>query len=287
MRAIINQFTALLAEGERMLRSSGAATPELDAQLLLAHLLGRERAAMLVDPPDILPPDLPDTYRRLLARRAAGEPVFYLTGKKEFHNYVFNVDPSVLIPRPETEELVEAVLKRFPGPAPLAVCDVGTGSGCIGISLALERPQWRVTAVDVSEKALGVAKGNALLLNAGNIAFEQSDLFSNVPGKFDVIVSNPPYVDIATRTGLQVEVRKFEPPIALFAEESGLKLVRQLVAQAEGRLNRGGAFFCEIGYDQRMAVEGLFSPAVWKDVLFIKDLSGHERIVTAVLAPQQ
>ncbi|MBI5178264.1 MAG: peptide chain release factor N(5)-glutamine methyltransferase [Nitrospinae bacterium] len=267
-----------------MLRSSSAATPELDAQLLLAHLLGRDRAAMLMDPPDYLPPEAPDAYRRLLARRAAGEPVFYITGKKEFHNYVFYVDPSVLIPRPETEEMVEAALKRFPGPEPKAVCDVGTGSGCIGITLALERPQWRVTAVDVSEKALEVAKINAQHLNAANITFAKSDLFSAVPEKFDLIVSNPPYVDVAVRGGLQVEVRKFEPPIALFAEESGLKVIRQLVAEAAEHLNPGGAFFCEIGYDQKEAVEKLFYPAVWKEVVFIKDLAGHDRIVSAAVS---
>jgi len=282
--ALFNQFTALLAEGEKVLRSAGAQTPELDAELLLAHLLKLERMKMLINPPDHLSPEIPDAYRRLLARRVASEPVFYITGKKEFHNYLFTVDPSVLIPRPETEEMVEAILKRF-GDTPRSVCDVGTGSGCIAITLGLERPSWRVLAVDVSDKALETARENAQRLAARNIDFLKSDLFAAVEGGFDIVVSNPPYVDAAIKGALQAEVRKFEPAIALFAEERGLKIITELVRQAAGHMNEGGAFFCEIGYDQKDAVEKLFSPRIWKDVTFIGDMSGHMRIVTAVFSP--
>jgi release factor glutamine methyltransferase len=282
MISILNQFTALLAEGEQMLLSSGSPTPELDAQLLLAHVLGMDRMKMLVDPPDSLPVFASDAYRRILARRHAGEPVFYITGSKEFHNYVFNVNPAVLIPRPETEELVEAVLKRFPNEQ-LAVADVGTGSGCIAITLGLERPAWRVCALDVSEKALETARENAEILNAANVEFFHSDLLAGVEGLFDVIVSNPPYIDFAKSGSLQVEIRKYEPALALYAEEKGMKIIKELAAQSATRLKPGGAFFCEIGYDQKNAVERIFDENIWESVSFIKDISGHHRIAAAVL----
>jgi release factor glutamine methyltransferase len=281
MISILNQFTALLAEGEQMLRSSASQSPELDAQLLLAHVLGLDRMKMLVDPPEEIPVSAPDVFRRMLARRHAGEPIFYIIGRKGFHNYVFNVNPSVLIPRPETEELVEAVLKRFPD-EPLAVADVGTGSGCIAITLGLERASWRVSALDVSEKALETARENAAGLKASNVEFFRSNLLSGVGGEFDVIVSNPPYIDVADSGTLRVEIIKHEPPLALFAEENGLKIIRELAAQSAARLKPGGTFFCEIGFDQKNAVEGFFDER-WEQVSFLKDISGHHRIAVAVL----
>lgn len=281
MRGILNEFTSLLAEGKSVLDAAGCATPQLDAELLLASVLDMERPRMLLDPPYTLPAGTSDRYRRLLARRAAGEPVQYITGQKEFYNHTFAVSPAVLIPRPETEELVDLVLKRRGPAAALAACDIGTGSGCIGISLALARPAWRITAADVSDAALDTARQNAARLGASNIAFVKSDLFGEIGGTFDVIAANPPYIDAERRETLQVEVRKFEPPIALFAEERGLKVVRALVTQAAERLNPGGLFFCEIGYDQKEAVEKLFENPAWKAVTFHKDLAGHYRIVEA------
>ncbi|MBI5638435.1 MAG: peptide chain release factor N(5)-glutamine methyltransferase [Nitrospinae bacterium] len=281
MIQLINEFTTLLTEGKRALTAARCRTPELDAGLLLADLLGIERARMLLDPPATLPTGTADIFRRRIARRAAGEPVHYITGKKEFYNHTFRVGPAVLIPRPETEEMVEAVLRLFPRGAALAVADVGAGSGCIAISLGLERPEWRVTAIDLSADALDIARENAARLEAANISFVQSDIFTAVPGPFDIIVSNPPYIDYGVKETLQVEVRKFEPPLALFAAERGLAVIRELVAQSAGHLKPGGSFFCEIGYDQKAAVEKFFEDGPWTDVVFIKDISGHDRIVRA------
>jgi release factor glutamine methyltransferase len=275
------RLAALIAEGGWLLKKSGSPTPELESQLLLAHVLGTERSKMLVDPPEEIPAEAPDSFRGLLKRRAAGEPLFYITGSKGFHNYVFDVDASVLIPRPETEEMVEAVLDRFSNERPLAVADVGTGSGCIAVTLGLERPSWRITALDVSEDALNVARGNARRLGAANVSFARSDLFSGVGGLFDVVVSNPPYVDFALSGALQVEIRKYEPRVALYAEENGLGVIRELVAQSARRLATGGTFFCEIGFDQKDAVSKFFDPAVWSDVGFIRDVAGHDRVATA------
>ncbi len=285
MIQLINEFTVLLAEGTKALTATRCPTPGLDAGFLLADLLGVERAAMLLDPPAALPAGAADAYRRRIARRVAGEPVQYITGKKEFYNHTFEVGPAVLIPRPETEELVEAVLKQVPPGAALSVADVGTGSGCIAISLGLERPEWRVTAIDLSPAALDIARRNAARLGAANISFAQSDLFAAVPGPFDMIVSNPPYIDFGVKETLQVEVRKFEPPLALFAAERGLAVIRELVAQSAGHLKPGGSLFCEIGYDQKGAVEKFFDGGAWNDVTFLKDISGHDRIVRAARRP--
>lgn len=282
MTPIISEFTTLLAEGKRVIAATRPQTPELDAELLLADLLDTERANLLLDPPAALPAGAADMFRRRIARRAAGEPVHYITGKKEFYNHTFKVGPAVLIPRPETEELVDAVLKRFPRGVARGVADMGAGSGCIAISLGLARPEWRVTAVELSAEALDIARENAARLAAANVSFVQSDLFAGVSGMFDVIVSNPPYVDTAVQGSLQVEVRKFEPPLALFAAERGLAVIRELVAQSAEHLNPGGSFFCEIGYDQKEAAQKIFAGGPWADVTFLKDISGHDRIARAV-----
>ena len=281
MVLIINEFTALLAEGRKALGATRCATPELDAEFLLADLLGIERAKMLLDPPQTLPPDAADLFRRRIARRAAGEPVQYITGKKEFYDHTFRVGPAVLIPRPETEEMVEMALRQFPRGSALDVADAGTGSGCIAISLGLQRPEWRVTAIDLSADALDIARENAARLGAANISFVRSDLFASVPGPFDLIISNPPYIDYGVKDTLQVEVRKFEPPLALFAAERGLAVIRGLIAQSAERLKPSGMIFCEIGYDQKEAVEKFFEDGPWTDVTFLKDISGHDRIVRA------
>ncbi len=276
-----SELATLLAEGKKALAVTGCPTPELDAGFLMADLLGIERAQMLLDPPASIPPGAAETFRRRIARRVAGEPVHYITGKKEFYNHTFKVNPAVLIPRPETEEMVEAVLKQSPRGVALTVADVGTGSGCIGISLGLERPEWRVTAIDLSAAALDIGRENAARLGAVNVSFVQSDLFAALPGQFDIIVSNPPYVDHGAKNALQVEVRKFEPPLALFAAERGLAVIRELVAQSAERLRPSGVIFCEIGYDQKEAVQKFFEDGLWTDVTFLKDISGHDRIARA------
>jgi release factor glutamine methyltransferase len=281
MILLTGQIASLLMDAESMLAASGSQSPKLDSELLLAHLLGTERMKMLAVPPDDIPDFILEEYRGLLARRAAGEPVFYITGRKEFHNYVFNVNRSVLIPRPETEEMAEDVLKRFPG-GEFSVLDVGTGSGCIAITLGLERPTWSITAVDVSSQALDTAKENAARLNATNVKFALSDIFSAVTAEFDLIISNPPYVDAELSESLQVEIQKYEPPTALFAEEKGLAIIKKLVIHAPSHLKPDGAFFCEIGFDQKDAVEKLFDPAIWREVGFLRDISGHYRVVRAV-----
>ncbi len=273
---------ALLEEAAAELSRTGTDTPELDAQLLLSHALGVDRVNMLANPHLDIGPSAENAFRRFLARRAAGEPVAYITGLKEFYKHAFAVNRSVLIPRPETEVLVEETLRKFGGDPRLSLLDVGAGCGCIALSLAAERPGWDITATDISQEALSMARHNGKRLGVENVKFILSDLFSAVDEKFDVIVSNPPYVDEAVRQNLQVELREYEPATALFTTEGGLKVIRELVRKAPGYLKPGGFFICEIGYDQRQEVEKLFDAAVWSGISFHHDLHGHMRVVSAV-----
>ena len=274
---------SLLEEGVAELARSESDTPELDAQVLLSHALGMERVFMLVDPPQQVQNSTKAEYRRFLARRAAGEPVAYITGVREFYKSSFMVNSAVLIPRPETELLVEELLKRFDSKTKIRLLDIGTGCGCIALSLSMERPLWEITATDCSENALTVAKQNAEILGVKKaLRFIQSDLFSDINAKYDVICSNPPYVDEAIKENLQVELREYEPATALFTADGGLAVIKELVRQAGGYLQLGGLFICEIGYDQAGAVEKLFDTKTWSEINFHRDLQGHMRVVSAV-----
>lgn len=232
--------------------------------------------------------DTPDAsaYARfgaLLARRLAGEPVAYLTGQREFYGRVFEVGPAVLIPRPETERLVELALERMPPGESLSVLDLGTGSGCIAITLALERPQARVTAVDRAPAALAIARRNADILNA-TVEFLDSDWFAALGGRrFDLIVANPPYVAHGDPHLSQGDLR-FEPASALAAGADGLEDLRALTTAAPAHLVPGGALLLEHGWNQAEAVRGLLhtagfaAPATWYD------LAGQPRISGGVLS---
>jgi release factor glutamine methyltransferase len=276
-----------LEKGKVFLSSSATDTPELDAQILLSHTLGISHMTLLADPPDTITSSDEKTFLGLLNRRAAGEPVAYLTGYKDFYKHSFLVDRSTLIPRPETEILVEEILRRFTGTQTVRLLDIGTGCGCIALSLAAERPGWDITATDISQEALALAIENGKRLSLNNVEFLHSNLFENVKGKFDAIVSNPPYVDINEKQNLQIELREYEPETALFTTGSGLKVIEELVCKAPPYLNSGGVLLCEIGYDQRDRVESLFDKNIsqgshpWSQISFHPDLAGHMRVVSA------
>lgn len=228
--------------------------------------------------------DLPDRtqlaqFSTLLARRLVGEPIAYLTGTREFYGRSFRVSPDVLIPRPDTELLVERTLAHMPGDQAVEVLDLGTGSGCIAITLALERPLARVTAVDRSDAALAAAKHNGSILNAP-VEFLTSDWFSALAGRrFDLIVGNPPYIAAADPHLARGDVR-FEPLSALAAGPDGLDDLRRLIAAAPGHLKPGGALLVEHGYDQANAVLALLQaagfphPQSWPDLSSIYRVSG-------------
>ncbi len=217
-----------------------------------------------------------DRLTDLLARRAGGEPIHYLLGEREFFGRMFRVGPEVLIPRPETEHLVEAVL-ALDLPAGARVVDVGTGSGCIGLTLAAERPDWSIVLTDVSEDALGIAEANRSVLRSDNATLVHSDLLSGVDGVFDAVVSNPPYVADDDPHLDQGDLR-FEPRTALTDGADGLALIRSLVAQAFDRLAPGGWLWLEHGHDQAAAVRHLLNDAGYLAVESRPDLAGIERI---------
>jgi release factor glutamine methyltransferase len=253
--------------------------PRLTAELLLGHVLGCSRVRLYVDLDRPLSAEELATYRGLINRRVQGEPTQYLVGEKHFYNRTFVVDERVLIPRPETELLVDEVLQHLPLKTPSRVLDLCTGSGCIALSIAAERPYASVWAVDVSRDALEVARLNAERLGVGpRVTLREGDLFGGLPedARFDVIVSNPPYVATGELAGLQREVQR-EPRLALDGGGDGLDLVRRLVAEAPGWLRPGGHLAMEIGENQGPATLALLRSAGFEDARIVRDLERHDR----------
>ena len=268
----------LLTEGERTLaRGAGGAggAARLDAQLLLAWALAVPRAQLLADEQAPAAAAQAAGYRRLLARRAAGEPLAYLTGRREFWSLELAVTPAVLIPRPETELLVERALAL--GPAGARVADLGTGSGAIALAIARERPAWGVVATDISAAALAVARANAAALGLGRVEFLQGSWFEPLGAqRFELIVSNPPYVDAADPA---LAALGFEPPLALSPGADGLAALRLLVRGAGAHLTPGGWLLLEHGATQGAALRRELVAAGFTHVRSHRDLAGHERMM--------
>jgi release factor glutamine methyltransferase len=254
----------------------------LDAQVLLAHVLGCDRAWLAAHGTDVLARESAERFFILSKRRRDhGEPVAYLTGTREFWSLPLAVTPDVLIPRPETETLVEAALARLPADAQASVLDLGTGSGAIALALAHERPQAEVWAVDASAAALRVAQGNAQRLGLGRVRFVQSDWYANLPADapaFAAIVANPPYVARGDPHLAERDVRH-EPRAALVAGADGLDALRTIVAGAASRLRPAGWLLVEHGYDQAHAVRALFAAAGFEALQSLRDLAGIARVV--------
>ena len=269
-----------LAQGTKALEDVSL-QPHRDAELLLLRLIGRDRTFLLTHPDAILTEDQAAQYDEWLRRRAIHEPIQYILGEQEFYGLSFAVTPDVLIPRPETEHLVEALLARVPHDMPLTIADIGTGSGAIAIALAHTLRDAQVAALDISEAALAIARCNAETHQvADRVRFLKSDLLSAVAGEsFDAIVSNPPYVAEADRATLEPQVRDYEPAFALFAGPSGLDIYERLIPQAQLALKPGGWLLMEIGQGQREALAQLLSG--WTNVSFINDLQGIPRIACA------
>jgi len=254
--------------------------PRLTSEILLGHVLTLPRVKLYMDLDRPLSKDELATYRALIQRRLAGEPTQYLVGFREFYGRKFAVDDRVLIPRSETELLVEAALRDVKKDEPSRVLDLCTGSGCVAISIAAERPQASVWATDLMPGPIEVAKKNAEALGVdGRVTFFQGDLFAAVPegATFDVIVSNPPYVKTGDLATLQREVQK-EPRAALDGGADGLDLIRRVVSDGLPRLKPGGLLALEIGDEQGDAVREIMTRAGCRDVRIEKDLARHDRI---------
>lgn len=261
------------------LADMGMADAHADATWLMAHVMGeRTRAGLLQRGGEPLREAERETFDGLVARRMAGEPLQYIIGSQPFMGHDFLVDPRVLIPRPETEELCALALARIPLDAPARVLDMGTGSGALAVSVALARPRARVVAVDISTDALCVARENALRLHAERVRFVHSDLLAALTEEtFDVILSNPPYIARHCLENLQTEVR-CEPQSALDGGIDGLDFYRSLAQEAPLHLLPGGYLLVEIGFDQASAVSALFEGAIGP-VAVHNDLQGLPRVV--------
>lgn len=266
------------------LRDAALRIDRRDAEVLLGELLQCNRAFLIAHGQDELDPAIGLRFESWIARRERGEPVAYITGTREFYGRTFCVGPAVLIPRPETEHLIEQALARLSSPywpesaASASVLDMGTGSGAIAVTLALERPRCAVTACDISVGALKVAANNAVQLGA-EIEFVKSDWYVELAGRtFDLIVSNPPYV-AAHDVHLSQGDLRFEPPGALTDQSAdGLASIRKIVGGARTHLVRGGWLLFEHGYDQASAAQGILLKAGFADLICEKDLAGIPRV---------
>jgi release factor glutamine methyltransferase len=273
-----------IAAGRQALLDGGfrAEDAAMDAEVLARDLLGWDRAQLLVQAAEPSPPGFPDRFAALIARRLNREPVAMIAGHREFWGLDFTVTPSTLVPRPETELIVEEALRILPASAPCRILDVGTGTGCLAISLAVERPQARVVATDNSRAALLVARANAVRHHVQDrIAFVQTDLLAGIRGRADVIVSNPPYVPDAAAPALPPDVVRYEPAGALFGGADGLAIVRRLLAGASAHLDGNGRLIVEFGYGQEDSVREIAQRTGWTVDRILCDLQGIAR--TAVL----
>ncbi|MFI5059488.1 MAG: peptide chain release factor N(5)-glutamine methyltransferase [Candidatus Acidiferrales bacterium] len=303
-----------LKQGLAQLREAHVPSFTLSAELLLLHVLGRDRTWIYAHPEETISAEDEARYFALVARRAAGEPTQYLTGKQEFWGLEFEVTPDVLIPRPETEHLIEAALDRLAvreiragrrqtlSGAGLQIADVGTGSGCIAIALAKELPGAKIFATDISSKALEIARRNAVRHGfSDRIHFIECNLLDDVvhaavhelqvtslpavagheSRSFDLIVSNPPYVGRCEVATLPREVREHEPKVALYGGEEGYDLYGELIRQSAEHLKPGGILVLELGHDSLPAVQPLLDAANWINIGVTNDLAGISRVIAA------
>ena len=257
----------------------GIDAPRLDAELLLAATLGLDRVGLYVNFERPLQADELAAFRGRVKRRAGREPLAYILGHTEFWSLPLKVTPAVLIPRPDTELLVEEALPRL-GDGPRQILDIGTGSGALAIALAHERPECAVTAIDVSMAALAVARDNSRINGvADRVVLVHRDLAELPAGPFDLIVANPPYIPSGELATLMPEVRDFEPPLALDGGADGLAAYRAIAAQADTVMTNGGWLLVEVGAGQAAAVQTLFAAAGLTDIFVSRDLAGIERVV--------
>lgn len=268
---------------KRLAITPHAATARRDAELLLLHVTGMDRTTLLTHPERPLALAELEAYFQAIERRAQSEPIQYITGVQEFYGLAFRVNSAVLIPRPETEHLVEAAIAaalRLPDSKPARILDIGTGSGAIAIALASNLPKATLVATDISSEALDVARGNAAQHGvAERIRFLQCDLLPADGNGFDIICSNPPY--IADSEVLEAQVAAYEPHSALFAGSTGLEVYQRLIPGAAGALRNGGILLLEIGHGQSTAIEILLRASDLREPQFIADLQGIARVAVA------
>jgi len=274
----LTSIASQLRWGEDLLFEQGIADAALSARLILAYVLAKPSSFLLARPETSLVPQELLSFKALMIRRSKHEPIAYLLGEKEFYGLPFNVSPDVLIPRPETELIIDLVRQKCHDQAQsLSVIDIGTGSGAIAVTVKKHCPWLELTAIDICTKALKVAQDNAKKHEV-KIQWVQSDLLEQVDGRFDILLANLPYVSVEAMSDLSQEVL-YEPKLALDGGSQGLVLYARLLEQAKAKLSSGADLFFEIGWDQREVLQKLCSIHPYTCIQVYKDLQGHDRVV--------
>ncbi|NOT48752.1 MAG: peptide chain release factor N(5)-glutamine methyltransferase [Acidobacteria bacterium] len=281
----MSDLAELIKTGAETLKAAGIPEPGREAASLLAFAICKDRTFLIAHPENVPDKAASDRYLKFIDRRAGREPFHYIVGTKEFFGLDFKVSPAVLIPRPETEMLVEQAVDFLAGRMGAVFCEVGVGSGCISISVLIHSPHANAVGLEISDSAIVIARENTSIHGVEDrLDVRKSDLFASLIEKerFDLIVSNPPYISIADFARLEPDVREFEPQTALTDQGDGLSVIRRMVKNAPGYLKEDGLLIIEIGYDQADEVVDLLNGGPWKDVAARADFQGIRRTVSAV-----
>jgi release factor glutamine methyltransferase len=269
LNEIINKYTEIL-------ESSNIENPNLDTELIISHFTGINRLELILHAKDELSDVIQNNLEKAIKRRLAHEPLQYILGETEFFGLPFKVNPDVLIPRPETELLVERIISE--NSSAKSILEIGTGSGCLAIALKKHLPKSKLTASDISEKALQIARKNATL-NKTDITYIHSDLWENISERFDLIVSNPPYIPPNEFRELPAEIKNFEPENALLAQEDGIYFYRKILEKAKNFLTENGKIYFEIGYDQADRIRRIALKCGFSQLEVFQDLNGFDRMM--------
>jgi len=269
-----------LNEGVSVLQKNKISNPQLDSEILLSSSIKRDKKHIILNPKELLSPKQSEKFRSLIERRKKGEPIAYLINKKEFWKDEFFVNKDVLIPRPDTELIIEQVLKIYPKNKQLQVLDIGTGSGCILLSILKERPNFYGTGIDISKKSINVSKFNAKLLNLiKRVKFFHSSVDNFKIGKYGMIVSNPPYIESLSLKYLEKDVVDFEPKLALCGGLDGFSKIRKVINKASTLIKKNGKFILEIGFNQKNKVKKILKEEGFYVNKAIKDYGNNDRCI--------
>ena len=270
----------ILIEGTNTLKQSGVSNPQLDCEILLSNSINKDKKYIILNPKQILNDGQLSDFKSLIEKRKKGEPIAYLINKKEFWNNEFFVNKDVLIPRPDTELIVEEVLKIYSKNTHLQVLDIGTGSGCILLSILKERKYFYGTGIDISKKSINVSKFNAKKLNLENkVKFFHSSVDNFTVGKYDLVVSNPPYIELVNLKYLEKDIVNFEPKLALSGGFDGFSKIRKVINKANCLIKKNGKFILEIGFNQKNKVKEILKQEGFYINKAVRDYGNNDRCI--------
>ena len=270
----------ILSKGINILQKNKISNPQLDSEILLSNSIDKDKKHIILNPKEILKTEQQDKFKSLIDRRRKGEPIAYLINKKEFWNDEFYVNKDVLIPRPDTELIIEQVLKMYSKESQLHVLDIGTGSGCILLSILKERPNFYGTGIDISKKSINISKFNANKLHlTSRTKFIHSSIDNFKIGKYDIVVSNPPYIKLFNLKYLEKDVVNFEPALALSGGFDGFSKIRKVISKTSNLIKKNGKFILEIGFNQKSKVKEILKKEGFYINKSIKDYGNNDRCI--------